>query len=273
MEKEEIKELFFSFIEDLEFSSYETSYWERTTPWIVMERDFVCSDEEKVELSLVVDGIFESNKTGVFFRVGKDNMYFEYLLYKREGKQLEDCEVPYNTDAVRNRAYKFLSDLWQGGKEYVDKNILYEGITRCDTLLVTEQRMDSVVKLSSFCTLGIYGELFHGVSELESYCCSQMASSSPYLLKRSMIVWDANFDIRRKCINYLICKNQSEAIRVSKTFIGIDFITAMALDYDYYNDKAPYPKIINWFPRDFPPMVCTASGLRHLLMVYIEGTD
>lgn len=133
--------------------------------------------------------------------------------------------------------------------------------------------MDSVVKLSSLCTLGFFGELFHGVNELESYCCSQMENSSPYLLKRSMTVFDADCNKYRKCINYLICKDKSEALSFAKTFVGIKFITAKALDYDYYHEKAPDIERVFCSPVNFPPMVCTASGLRHLLLVYIDGAD
>jgi len=273
MEKEDIGKLYQWFIDESKFTVDMTPYWGCTTPFVLAGHDFECSDKNKVKLYLISDRGPDNNEE-IYFQVDGGNKSFRYLLCENNDySDFNSYFSIFTTEAVQKRAIKFLFDLWKGGKEFVDIHILNTGFLGCDTMLITAQRMDSVVKLPSSCSLGIWGEVFHGVKDLESYCCSQMEDSSPYLLKRSVIVRDDECRIDRKYINYLICRDKSEAIRYTKTFIGIEFLSAQSLDYDADNDNVPDPKRVFISPRDFPPMVCTASDLRYLLLAYIKGKD
>lgn len=278
MEQNEIKKLYESILCDAMTTIDLAGYYNCVAPWILAEHEFVCSDGEMVRLYLVQ--YCSPNKSEDYylsFKVRKENEYFEYRLTDMNAKHPGTGLNSFRTKEEDDRAITFLSDLWNGGKSYIEHFIKQSGILWCDTLLVTDKRMDSVKKLSSSCTIAIFGEVFHGIEDIESYCHSQTDESSPYILKRTFIkddsAYDCNIYTECRCVNYLICRDKAEATAFAKTFIGLKRICAFPEYDDYYEVKATDWNTIFLPPREFPPMICTSTGLPYFLFAFIEGYD
>lgn len=148
---------------------------------------FVCSDRVNVSLYLVIDGIRSSADICGYLRVRKDEKFFDCHLLSEQIESFDSLIGGLESEEAETRAIQLLSDLWTGGKVFIEERISQEGIYWCDTLVLTDKRMDSVMKLSTSCTLAVYGEVFHGVDDFISYCQTQTDNSSPYVLKRRFI--------------------------------------------------------------------------------------
>ena len=237
----------------------------RATPWVLSICEFVCSDGAEVSLHLVIDSIPGSADICGSLRVIKDDKFYAYQLLSELDGNFDSLIRRLLSEEAEARATQLLSDLWTGGNEFIEERILQEGITGCDTLVLTDKRMDSVMKLSSSCTLAIHGELFHGADDFNSYCQNQTDNSSPYILKRSFIAeCDDCFvgnDGQCRCINYLVCRNKAEANSYARYFLDWNDVSACSMAYQ--------DKIIP--PYNFPAVICTAEGLEYYLLVYVQG--
>lgn len=237
----------------------------RATPWILSNSQFVCSDGTKVSLLLVIDSIPSSTDICGSLRVIKDDKFFDYHLLSELNENFDSLIKRLLSEEAETRAIQMLSDLWTGGNELIEERISQVGITWCDTLVLTNKRMDSVMKLSSSCTLAVHGELFHGADDFNSYCQNQTENSSPYILKRSFIAeCDDCFvgnDGQCRCINYLVCRNKAEANSYARYFLDWNDVSACSMAYQ---DKITPPY-------NFPAVICTAEGLEYYLLVYVQG--
>lgn len=263
MEQKSYKRLYQCILDDAYTTCDLSGYYDQVAPWILSKHQFVCSDEEKVMLYLVQYSFPDHSKDYFSFKVRKENEYFEYQLLNEH----DDCSGPcfncLKTEKVETRAINFLLELWNGGKRYVDDMLNQSGISWCDTLLITDKRLESVKKLSVSCTIAFFGEVFHGIGDIEAYCHAQTDKSSPYLLKRTFISdsndYDCNIYTECRCTNYLICRDETDASRFAKIFIGLKRISAYSENYKYEDFVTP---------DGFPPMLCTAVNLPYFILAY-----
>lgn len=164
---------------------------------------------------------------------------------------------------VEDRALKLLNKIVCGGNEYLTTHIEKNGTEWKFSLAITEKRIKNILKLTSSCYVSVYGQVFHGIKEIEKYCKEQIETSSPYILKRCFrlpYTDEDNHLEQRFAKNYLLCKDKHEADSFIQTFIGIGNISVLTLD------SIPTPE-------EFPPLICYVDQCWYMLLSYREGVD
>ena len=222
-----------------------------TSPFRLYGTELVCNDGSKVELDLMRD----------------EETYCFWVKYSGQYFELPLCPSPGTYDSIEwfmamrdeeETAIDIMQQIIDGGKEYLEEMIKTEGVLPIRNLIITEKRMDNILKLPVSCALVVYGHVFHGVKELEEYCAMQEDNSAPYVIKRCHIHSEDDYYDEVEtlfCRNYLICSNKASAEMWTRGFIKIGRISALK------------PEKI-WIPLSFPPLVCYVDGCRHIVLVY-----
>ena len=231
------------------FATIECCEDDWTYPRYLYWADLVCEDGTEVKLDLI----------------SEDQEYYFWVKYSGEFFEEHLCPIPNHIyswfkdmNAVEAHAVEIMQRIVKGGKEYLEYRISIEGISPVRSLIITDKRMDSIIKLPVSCAIVAFGQVFHGVKELEEYCTTQGENSSPYVLKRSLLYSDKNdygqMDTRF-CRNYLICSNKASAVMWMRDFIALGRVSAMS------------PETIRT-PKGFPPLACYADGCRYMILSY-----
>lgn len=248
--KMDFKQIYTRLLTDA-FMTLDLGESDMTSPARLCGAKLVCRDGSEVELDLMID------EGEYCFWVKYSGRYFELPLCSRPDAG-DDREWFKSMRAEEANAVDIMQRITEGGKEYLEQLINEEGILPIRCLIITEKRMDSIMKLPVSCALAAYGQVFHGIRELEEYCAMQEDSSAPYVLKRSHIYSEKNdYDQTDTlyCRNYLICSNKTSAETWMRDFIGMGRVSALK------------PKEI-WLPTSCPPLVCYVDGCRHFVLLY-----
>lgn len=261
MNDDELKQLYRHLVDHAFMTIDLNPYWHMTVPVWLYHCNLTCNDGTNVEVCMMLDTAASNEERDVYLWVRHGDKYLEFPLYcdfnNAEGwfAMMRDAE---------EIALEVLHEIVDGGKEYLTVKIEVSGITWKTALVITEKRMEDVIKLPCSCALSVNGQVFHGREGIEKYCQEQRDGSSPYILKRChklpcMGQEDADLG-RRFARNYLLCKDKNEAESFMKSFIGIKNVSALELD------NIPTPA-------DFPPLACYVDRSRYMVLSYREGGD
>lgn len=107
---------------------------------------------------------------------------------EQDWSQIAACTVGVENGVCCTRRrtipWEVLSEIVDGGKDYMTTQIAENGITWEMALAITEKRMEDIIKFPCSCALSVNGQVFHGIEGIEKYCQEQRDGSSPYILKR-----------------------------------------------------------------------------------------
>lgn len=261
MNDEELKSIYEYLVNGAFMNIDMNPYWHMTQPACLYHSDLTCNDGTRVEVCLMEDSSISDEGRDIYLCFKLDKKFLEFPLHCDFKKN--DSWFAMMKDA-EERALDILHEIVDGGKEYLTSQMEINGITWKTALVITEKRMDSVLKLPCSCALSVNGQVFHGVEGIEKYCQEQRDCSSPYILKRChelpCMEEEDDYLGQRLARNYLLCKDKSVAEGFMKTFICIREVSALDID------NIPSPEC-------FPPLICYVDRSRYMLLSYREGTD
>lgn len=261
MNDEELKQLYRHLVDHAFMTMDLNPYWRMTVPAWLYHCDLTCNDGTKVHVCMMEDVATSTEERDIYLWVKHDDKFLEFPLYCSFSKAKSWFAMMKETE---ERALEVLSEIVDGGKDYMTTQIAENGITWEMTLAITEKRMEDIIKLPCSCALSVNGQVFHGIEGIEKYCQEQRDGSSPYILKRChelpCMEQEDDYLGQRFARNYLLCKDKSEAECFMKTFIGIRDVSALE------PDNIPTPA-------GFPPLICYVDRSRYFVLSYREGEN
>lgn len=260
MNDDELKQLYRHLVDHAFMTIDLNPYWRMTVPTCLYHCNLICNDGTRVEVCMMEDASVSNEGRDVYLWVKYDDKFLEFPLY---------CDFNMTSwfammKDAEERALEILHEIVDGGKVFMTTQIAEKGITWKTTLVITEKRMENVIKLPCSCALSVNGQVFHGIEGLERCCQEQRDGFSPYILKRChklpCMEQEDDYLGQRFARNYLLCKDKSEAECFMQTFIGIRDVSALN------PDEIPTPA-------GFPPLVCYVDRSRFMVLSYRDEED